>query len=159
MECTSCKFKKQIALKRCKHFELGGEKKQSVSLTIVVKRPLLLQLTSAHLITTFSRFSLLELRSTMVNCLLMRGSFSSLSSSLLLSGSSDHCRRRRSFHGRRLPIPIEQRKELFNLINQIIIEHINNPQLPNLFQSLLVHSGHLYRWSFKVIVVATADHC
>jgi large subunit ribosomal protein L44e len=28
MECTVCKAKKQIALKRCKHFELGGEKKQ-----------------------------------------------------------------------------------------------------------------------------------
>jgi len=27
MECTSCKSKKQIPLKRCKHFELGGEKK------------------------------------------------------------------------------------------------------------------------------------
>jgi large subunit ribosomal protein L44e len=26
MECTTCKYKKQIALKRCKHFELGGEK-------------------------------------------------------------------------------------------------------------------------------------
>lgn len=27
MECTACKTKKQIALKRCKHFELGGDKK------------------------------------------------------------------------------------------------------------------------------------
>lgn len=26
MECTTCKCKKQTALKRCKHFELGGEK-------------------------------------------------------------------------------------------------------------------------------------
>jgi len=26
MECTTCKIKKQLALKRCKHFELGGEK-------------------------------------------------------------------------------------------------------------------------------------
>ena len=32
MECTSCKYKKQIALKRCKHFELGGEKKKSVNI-------------------------------------------------------------------------------------------------------------------------------
>ena len=30
MECTVCKSKKQIALKRCKHFELGGEKKTKV---------------------------------------------------------------------------------------------------------------------------------
>ncbi|KAJ5942894.1 Ribosomal protein L44e [Penicillium verrucosum] len=27
LECTSCKSKKQLALKRCKHFELGGDKK------------------------------------------------------------------------------------------------------------------------------------
>ncbi|KAJ6083712.1 hypothetical protein N7467_007847 [Penicillium canescens] len=27
LECTSCKTKKQLALKRCKHFELGGDKK------------------------------------------------------------------------------------------------------------------------------------
>ncbi|KAJ3482804.1 hypothetical protein NLI96_g6742 [Meripilus lineatus] len=27
LECTSCKYKMQLALKRCKHFELGGEKK------------------------------------------------------------------------------------------------------------------------------------
>ncbi|KAJ3298345.1 hypothetical protein HK104_010810, partial [Borealophlyctis nickersoniae] len=28
LECTACKYKHQIALKRCKHFELGGDKKQ-----------------------------------------------------------------------------------------------------------------------------------
>ncbi|KAJ3361492.1 40s ribosomal protein L44e [Allomyces javanicus] len=28
LECTVCKYKMQMALKRCKHFELGGEKKQ-----------------------------------------------------------------------------------------------------------------------------------
>jgi large subunit ribosomal protein L44e len=28
LECTSCKVKHQITLKRCKHFELGGDKKQ-----------------------------------------------------------------------------------------------------------------------------------
>ncbi|CAH3162438.1 unnamed protein product, partial [Pocillopora meandrina] len=28
MECTDCKYRKQIALKRCKHFELGGDKKR-----------------------------------------------------------------------------------------------------------------------------------
>ncbi|TPX41734.1 hypothetical protein SeMB42_g05438 [Synchytrium endobioticum] len=27
LECTACKYKHQIALKRCKHFELGGDKK------------------------------------------------------------------------------------------------------------------------------------
>jgi hypothetical protein len=30
MECTECKYKKQVALKRCKHFELGGDKKKKV---------------------------------------------------------------------------------------------------------------------------------
>ncbi|OPL20741.1 hypothetical protein AM593_06642, partial [Mytilus galloprovincialis] len=24
MECTGCKHRKQISIKRCKHFELGG---------------------------------------------------------------------------------------------------------------------------------------
>merc|ERR1712137_339154 len=28
MECTECKVCKQIPLKRCKHFELGGDKKR-----------------------------------------------------------------------------------------------------------------------------------
>ncbi|OJJ01476.1 hypothetical protein ASPVEDRAFT_28135 [Aspergillus versicolor CBS 583.65] len=27
LECTACKTKKQLSLKRCKHFELGGDKK------------------------------------------------------------------------------------------------------------------------------------
>ncbi|KAE9391113.1 hypothetical protein BT96DRAFT_1062205 [Gymnopus androsaceus JB14] len=27
LECTVCKYKMQMVLKRCKHFELGGEKK------------------------------------------------------------------------------------------------------------------------------------
>ncbi|KAJ3131927.1 40s ribosomal protein L44e [Geranomyces variabilis] len=27
LECNVCKYKHQIALKRCKHFELGGDKK------------------------------------------------------------------------------------------------------------------------------------
>ena len=31
LECSECKSKHQIALKRCKHFELGGEKKSKVS--------------------------------------------------------------------------------------------------------------------------------
>lgn len=28
MECTECKYRKQSPLKRCKHFELGGDKKR-----------------------------------------------------------------------------------------------------------------------------------
>ncbi|XP_067946010.1 uncharacterized protein [Watersipora subatra] len=28
MECSQCKYKKQLPLKRCKHFELGGDKKK-----------------------------------------------------------------------------------------------------------------------------------
>merc|ERR1712201_68714 len=28
MECTECKYRKQLAIKRCKHFELGGDKKK-----------------------------------------------------------------------------------------------------------------------------------
>ncbi|KAF0513127.1 60S ribosomal protein L44 [Gigaspora margarita] len=27
LECQSCKYKHQVAIKRCKHFELGGDKK------------------------------------------------------------------------------------------------------------------------------------
>merc|ERR1711955_162141 len=28
MECTTCKYRKQLPIKRCKHFELGGDKKR-----------------------------------------------------------------------------------------------------------------------------------
>lgn len=28
MECVDCKYRKQTPLKRCKHFELGGDKKR-----------------------------------------------------------------------------------------------------------------------------------
>merc|ERR1739842_155479 len=28
LECTKCKARKQLPLKRCKHFELGGDKKR-----------------------------------------------------------------------------------------------------------------------------------
>ncbi|XP_044172593.1 60S ribosomal protein L44-like [Acropora millepora] len=28
LECTVCKYRKQLPLKRCKHFELGGDKKR-----------------------------------------------------------------------------------------------------------------------------------
>ena len=31
MECLTCKKRKQVPLKRCKHFELGGDKKRKVS--------------------------------------------------------------------------------------------------------------------------------
>ncbi|KAI9011862.1 60S ribosomal protein L42 [Phycomyces blakesleeanus] len=27
LECTACKYKMQLSIKRCKHFELGGDKK------------------------------------------------------------------------------------------------------------------------------------
>jgi ribosomal protein L44E len=30
LECTACKYKMQMSLKRCKHFELGGDKKTKV---------------------------------------------------------------------------------------------------------------------------------
>ena len=30
LECTVCKYKQQIPIKRCKHFELGGDKKTKV---------------------------------------------------------------------------------------------------------------------------------
>jgi hypothetical protein len=58
-----CKAKKQIALKRCKHFELGGEKKQGVSYT--------------QLYYVYRKFEIninlffIERRSTMVNELRM----------------------------------------------------------------------------------------
>ncbi|CAL1708711.1 unnamed protein product [Somion occarium] len=36
LECTVCKYKMQLSLKRCKHFELGGEKKtKGAALTFV----------------------------------------------------------------------------------------------------------------------------
>ncbi|CAG5133594.1 unnamed protein product, partial [Candidula unifasciata] len=28
MECRECKYRKQLPIKRCKHFELGGDKKR-----------------------------------------------------------------------------------------------------------------------------------
>ncbi|KAK2175631.1 hypothetical protein NP493_718g03005 [Ridgeia piscesae] len=28
MECTECKYRKQLAIKRCNPFELGGDKKK-----------------------------------------------------------------------------------------------------------------------------------
>lgn len=37
MECTECKYRKQIPLKRCKHFELGGDKKRKVSRKTLLK--------------------------------------------------------------------------------------------------------------------------
>ncbi len=30
MECLTCKKRKQVPIKRCKHFELGGDKKRKV---------------------------------------------------------------------------------------------------------------------------------
>ena len=37
LECSSCKAKHQLVLKRCKHFELGGDKKVSL---LVFSRPI-----------------------------------------------------------------------------------------------------------------------
>lgn len=37
MECTECKYRKQIPLKRCKHFELGGDKKRKVIMNTFIK--------------------------------------------------------------------------------------------------------------------------
>ncbi|RWS15416.1 60S ribosomal protein L44-like protein [Dinothrombium tinctorium] len=28
MECSDCKYRKHLTIKRCKHFEIGGEKKR-----------------------------------------------------------------------------------------------------------------------------------
>ncbi|GFY70584.1 60S ribosomal protein L44 [Trichonephila inaurata madagascariensis] len=28
MECSECKYRKQLPIKRCKHFEIGGDKKR-----------------------------------------------------------------------------------------------------------------------------------
>ncbi|KAG6826318.1 hypothetical protein H0H92_000335, partial [Tricholoma furcatifolium] len=37
LECTACKYKMQLTLKRCKHFELGGEKKtKGAALTFII---------------------------------------------------------------------------------------------------------------------------
>merc|ERR1719422_1089711 len=33
MECTVCKYRKQLPIKRCKHFELGGDKKRKGQMT------------------------------------------------------------------------------------------------------------------------------
>ncbi|VDN55468.1 unnamed protein product [Dracunculus medinensis] len=35
MECSDCKHRKQLAIKRCKHFELGGQKKARGQVLIV----------------------------------------------------------------------------------------------------------------------------
>lgn len=36
MECTECKYRKQLPIKRCKHFELGGDKKRKVSYCLTI---------------------------------------------------------------------------------------------------------------------------
>ncbi|TIB75097.1 hypothetical protein E3Q22_01285 [Wallemia mellicola] len=35
LECSVCKYKMQLSLKRCKNFELGGEKKQKGTFRLV----------------------------------------------------------------------------------------------------------------------------
>ncbi|KAJ1919606.1 40s ribosomal protein L44e [Mycoemilia scoparia] len=32
LECTVCKYRQQMPIKRCKHFELGGDKKTKASI-------------------------------------------------------------------------------------------------------------------------------
>jgi large subunit ribosomal protein L44e len=49
LECNECKYKMQLALKRCKHFELGGDKKKKVR-TRPHARPRA-TLSSAHTLT------------------------------------------------------------------------------------------------------------
>ncbi|KAK0041156.1 60S ribosomal protein L44 [Biomphalaria pfeifferi] len=34
MKCTECKYRKQLPIKRCKHFELGGDKKRKGQMVI-----------------------------------------------------------------------------------------------------------------------------
>ncbi|KAI0634819.1 zinc-binding ribosomal protein [Trametes polyzona] len=49
LECTVCKYKMQLALKRCKHFELGGEKKTKGAALQFVRAPVLpARLSVAH---------------------------------------------------------------------------------------------------------------
>lgn len=36
MECSECKYKKQLAIKRCKKFELGGDKKKKVCFGFII---------------------------------------------------------------------------------------------------------------------------
>ncbi|KAI8619242.1 zinc-binding ribosomal protein, partial [Chytriomyces sp. MP71] len=36
LECTVCKYKMQLPLKRCKHFELGGDKKTKGEFSVVI---------------------------------------------------------------------------------------------------------------------------
>ena len=55
MECTQCKYKKQLPIKRCKHFELGGDKKKKVNVLLwyhahlMTKRNVVVNLTLAYL--------------------------------------------------------------------------------------------------------------
>jgi large subunit ribosomal protein L44e len=37
LECTACKYKAQLSLKRCKHFELGGDKKTKGAALVFVR--------------------------------------------------------------------------------------------------------------------------
>lgn len=50
MECSECKYRKQIPLKRCKHFELGGDKKRKVRKFVKINMCFLL----IHFINLFS---------------------------------------------------------------------------------------------------------
>ncbi|KIL63527.1 hypothetical protein M378DRAFT_1046963, partial [Amanita muscaria Koide BX008] len=67
LECTVCKYKMQLSLKRCKHFELGGEKKTKGAALQFVRllfwpaiNSLIVAVRSKHIMYTFmSLFPLL----------------------------------------------------------------------------------------------------
>ncbi|KAG0442456.1 hypothetical protein HPB47_015698 [Ixodes persulcatus] len=45
MECTECKNRKQLPIKRCKHFEIGGDKKRKVA---AIRRRLIAEKKAPH---------------------------------------------------------------------------------------------------------------
>ncbi|GAA5898116.1 hypothetical protein JCM6882_003330 [Rhodosporidiobolus microsporus] len=49
LECTVCKYKMQLSLKRCKHFELGGDKKQKGQALVFCKLSLMTLSNASHL--------------------------------------------------------------------------------------------------------------
>ena len=58
MECTECKYRKQIALKRCKHFELGGDKKRKVRTICydIFKIKLILNFLVSHVCVSYVQY-------------------------------------------------------------------------------------------------------
>ena len=64
MECTDCKKKKQLPLKRTKHFELGGEKKRKVCMRACI-----------YLVTLACLYTVRELSSPSKPCCKMQNIF------------------------------------------------------------------------------------